>query len=134
MDESVQHVVDEISRWDGIAVEPHRFGGREFTLGKVEIGHIHNNGMVDIPFTRAIREQLVAEGHAELHHLLRDSGWISFYIRQGIDIDAALWLYRLSYIQKMRNRHRHSEERLAYLTEQLDNLQVSAELRALLKL
>ena len=100
----VESVIREVSGWDGISASPHRFGGVEFTLGKVEIGHIHRNGMVDIPFTRKLRERLVAEGHAEPHHLLDESGWITFYIRGEGDADHAVRLFRLSYLQKGRRR------------------------------
>ena len=100
----VKSVIREVSGWEGITASPHRFGGVEFTLGKVEIGHIHRNGMVDIPFTRKLRERLVAEGHAERHHLLDESGWITFYMRGEGDADHAVRLFRLSYVQKGRRR------------------------------
>lgn len=102
--EWVAQVIESIGTWEGVSIEPHRFGGREFKLGKVEVGHIHSNGMVDIPFTRRIREVLVAENHAEHHHLLHDSGWITFYMRRPEDVTHALWLYRLSYVQKSYRR------------------------------
>lgn len=93
-----------ITTWEGITTEAHRFGGVEFKVGKVEIGHVHRNGMVDIPFTRKIRAALVASGAAQEHHLLADSGWISFYIRQDEDVPRAIALFRLSYLHKRRNR------------------------------
>ena len=60
----VQTVIDHVSAWEGVSADEHRFSGTEFNLGKVEIGHIHSNGMVDIPLTRAIRQGLVAAGDA----------------------------------------------------------------------
>lgn len=93
-----------VTAWDGITTEAHRFGGVEFKLGKVEIGHIHRNGMVDIPFTRKIREALVTSGAAQEHHLLANSGWISFYIRHDTDVQHAIALFRLSYLHKRHNR------------------------------
>jgi hypothetical protein len=43
--------VDSVVRgWEGIDVSPHRFGGKEFRWGHVEIGHVQNQGFVDIPF------------------------------------------------------------------------------------
>jgi hypothetical protein len=64
---------------------------------KREIGHIHGDHMVDIPFPVKVRQQLVAEGRAELHHILPESGWISFYIRQPEDVDRAITLFKMSY-------------------------------------
>jgi hypothetical protein len=100
----VEAVVREVSGWEGINASPHRFGGVEFTLGKVEVGHIHGNGMVDIPFTRALREALVADGEAEHHHVLPDSGWISFYLNHTGEVADAIRLFKLSYLQKTRRR------------------------------
>lgn len=99
--QSFQH---EILTWQGITAVPHRFGGLEFNLGHVEIGHIHHNGMVDIPFTRPIREALIAEGAAEPHHILPDTGWISYYIHNESDLAGAIALMRLSYLHKSRRR------------------------------
>jgi hypothetical protein len=108
MRDDVQQIVNTVSGWDGIERLPHRFGGVEFSLNGVEVGHIHANGMVDIPFTRRIREQLVDAGEAGLHHLLRESGWITFYVRRPEDIEQAVKLYRLSYLHK---RYRRAADR-----------------------
>jgi hypothetical protein len=106
MNSAVQTIVDTVSAWEGITPEPHRFGGTEFSLGKVEIGHVHHHGLVDIPFTKAMRDALVADGQAQIHHFLPDSGWISFYLRQPDDVTQALRLMRLSYVQKRARRQR----------------------------
>src|SRR5438046_6879141 len=101
MRELSQRVIEAVSVWDGITTQPHRFGGVEFNLGKVEVGHIHvGSGLVDIPFTRRTREALVAAGEAKPHHILPESGWISFWMRSAADVDQAIRLYRLSYLQK----------------------------------
>jgi predicted DNA-binding protein (MmcQ/YjbR family) len=77
---------------------PHRFGGTEYRLGeRRELGHIHGDTLVDIPFPTKVRNELVAAGRAEPHHLLSDSGWISFYIREAADVERAIELLRLSY-------------------------------------
>lgn len=102
----VQMIIETVSAWDGITPAPHRFGGTEFTLGKVEVGHVHQHGLVDIPFPKRLRDPLVAAGDAQPHHLLADSGWISFYLRAPDAADQALRLYRLSYLQKRARRDR----------------------------
>jgi hypothetical protein len=89
----------EISGWPGVSVAPHRFGGREFQLGKAEIGHVHFWGDVDIPFTRAIRDQLIAEGIAVQHRWLPDSGWVTFHMSDEQDVERAVWLMQLSYLR-----------------------------------
>lgn len=96
--DTLEQIRAEVSAWPGVTAGPHRFGGVEFTLGGREIGHIHPNGMVDIPFSTRLRQQLIAEGRAEPHHLLADTGWISFYIRAPGDTASAIWLFRLAYL------------------------------------
>jgi hypothetical protein len=85
-----------VSSWQGITVEPHRFGGREFRLGHREIGHVHLGGVVDIPFTVVLRDAAIAEGKAELHHYLPNSGWTTVRIGKH-GLEAAVELLRRSY-------------------------------------
>ncbi len=90
---------DEISAWPNVSVHPHRFGGKEFRFGKAEIGHVHQDGTVDIPFPRAVRDALLEEGQAEEHRWVPNSGWTSFRIRGEADIGHALGLMRISYLR-----------------------------------
>jgi hypothetical protein len=83
--------------WQGVVATPHRFGGREFRVDRRELGHIHGDRLLDIPFPVRIREQLVREGRAQEHHVLPDSGWVSFSIRGPADVPHAIELLRLNY-------------------------------------
>lgn len=94
----IEEIQREVSSWDGISVAPHRFGGVEFNWARAEVGHIHRNGLVDIPFPIKIRDQLLREGLASEHHVLPNSGWVSFQVRPEADVGRALWLLRLSYL------------------------------------
>ncbi|HYW40234.1 MAG TPA: luciferase family protein [Terriglobales bacterium] len=89
----------EVTTWSSISVHPHRFGGREFCLRSAEVGHVHTNGIVDIPFPRSIRDALLADDLAEEHHWVPNSGWITFRMRSAEDLSHALWLMRLSYLR-----------------------------------
>jgi len=51
--------------WSGITSQPHRFGGTEYCLRRREIGHVHGDGLVDIPFPKTVRNELVTGGRAE---------------------------------------------------------------------
>ena len=82
--------------WPGTSVQPHRFGGVEFNLGRREIGHIHDDSLVDIPFPKKVLDEIVAAGRAQPHHLLSESGWVSFYLRQEEDAARAIGLLRIS--------------------------------------
>src|SRR5258708_39734947 len=80
-----------------ITLAPQRFGGTAFMLGKRELGHIHGDRLVDIPFPKPVRDQLVSSGQAEPHHILPNSGWIIYFLRTEADVDHAIELRRTSF-------------------------------------
>lgn len=125
-------LIEALTHWEGISVEPHRFGGREFKLGKVEIGHVHRGGMLDIPYTVALRAQLIIEGKTGPHHLLPDTGWTSFYLREEADLAQGLWLLQVSRLQKESGRARRNPEKWAHLQAQAEALGLSAEVQGLI--
>jgi len=86
-----------VQGWPGIMSQPHRFGGTEYCLGRREIGHVHGDSLVDIPFPKTVRNELVTAGRAVPHHILPDSGWVSIYLRQASEVDRAIELLRLSF-------------------------------------
>jgi hypothetical protein len=90
-------IESELLRWPGVTAGTHRFGGREFRIGKREIGHLHGNRVADLPFPRAIRDELVSRSEASSHHHLPDSGWVSFHIGDEQDVPALLALFRRNY-------------------------------------
>lgn len=108
-----QHLTHAVLGWENTTVAPHRFGGVEYQLGKREIGHIHGDSLVDIPFPTKIRDEIVAAGQAEPHHILPDSGWVSIYLRRAEDVDRALALLRRSYEIAARQRRPRSEDAAA---------------------
>lgn len=94
---AAQKISEQISLWDGVSQHAHRFGGLEFRLGKRELGHIHGDYMLDIPFPIRVRDEIVGLGLAQPHHLLPESGWISYYIKEPQDVQQAINLLRRSY-------------------------------------
>jgi len=90
---------EEVSAWPNVSVHQHRFGGKEFRFGKAEIGHVHREGTVDIPFPRPVRDALLEEGQAEEHRWVPNSGWTTFRVRGEADIQHALGLMRISYLR-----------------------------------
>ena len=95
----LEKLEEEVSGWPHISVHPHRFAGREFRFLSAELGHVHTGGIVDIPFPRSIHDALLAEGLAQEHRWVPNSGWITFRIRSEKDLRHALWLMRLSYLR-----------------------------------
>ena len=94
---AAQRIRGAASSWEGVTTRPHRFGGIEFRLGKKELGHIHGNHLLDIPFPLSVRNELVAAGEVHPHHFIPESGWVSFPIAAPGDVDKALLLLRRSY-------------------------------------
>src|SRR6476646_10475211 len=45
-----KRIVEAVNGWEQVEVSPHRYGGLEFRLGRRELGHIHGDRLVDIPF------------------------------------------------------------------------------------
>jgi hypothetical protein len=121
---------DEISTWPHASVSPHRYGGKEFSFGRAEIGHVHANGIVDIPFPRPVRDALLAEGLAEEHRWVPDSGWITFHIRRDQDVTHASWLMRLSYL---RYALKGDSDPRKFLERETEALHLSPSLKPLLE-
>jgi hypothetical protein len=94
---SSEKIRSSVLSWPGVVSYPHRFGGTEYRLGKREIGHVHGDSLVDVPFPKKVRDELVAEGRAEPHHVLPKSGWVSFYIQEEDDVEKAIELLRFSF-------------------------------------
>ncbi len=43
-------------------------------MGAREIGHIHDDHLLDIPFPKKVRDLVVAEGRGQPHHILPEYG------------------------------------------------------------
>ena len=95
---NAQNVITKtLLSWEGVSTAPHRFGGVEYRLGTRELGHIHGDHLVDIPFPKKVRDEIVSASLAEPHHILPETGWISFYLRHEDDIGKAIELLQRSY-------------------------------------
>ena len=125
-----ERLEQEISSWPDVSTHPHRFGGREFRFKAAEIGHIHIGGTVDIPFPRSIRDVLVADGLAQEHRWVPNSGWITFQVRGEEDFRHAVWLMRLSYL---RYALKTATDPRRCLDEYSEELQLSPQLISLLE-
>jgi len=100
-------ITQTLSSWDGVSTTPHRFGGVEYRLGTRELGHIHGDHLLDIPFPKKVRDEILAAGLAEPHHILPETGWVSFYLRVEDDIEKAIALLRRSYEIALKQKQPH---------------------------
>lgn len=99
MSKVIEIIEKEILSWHYVTVGSHRFGGIEFRLNKKEMGHIHSEGLADIPFPMKIRDELVNSGLVKPHHVLPQSGWVSYWFHNSEkeDITTVIDLFKLRY-------------------------------------
>jgi len=95
---SIRETIEsEVILWPGVEEREHRFGGVEFRVNGHEIGHLHGDRLADLPFPVRIRKELVKAGKAQVHHVLPQTGWVSYRIRGEEDVAGALDLFRKNY-------------------------------------
>jgi hypothetical protein len=90
-------IAEAVLAWPEVTQAPHRFGGIEFRCRGKEIGHLHGDALCDIPLTRPLRDEFVAAGMAEPHHIHPESGWVSVYLRSDRDVANAIEIMRCKY-------------------------------------
>ena len=100
MSNILESIQQQILNWPNVTAKAHKFGGIEFRLNKREMGHIHGDRLVDLPFPMSTRDELVNSGRASPHHVLPHSGWVSYWINKGEeDVPAVVDLFRMRYEQ-----------------------------------
>lgn len=122
----MDRIIEEVAAWPHVNTSEHRFEGREFTLGPREVGHVHRWGIVDVPFTDRLREELVEQGKMDEHHVVPESGWTTHYVEDEADVDECVWLLRLSYLY-----HVSTLKRTPAGAEKFENVDVDEELTEL---
>jgi Family of unknown function (DUF5519) len=90
----------EVESWEKTSISNHKYGGIQFNKDGAEIGHIHGNGLLDIPFNKKTKNEFIKEGKLKDHHIFKNSGWSSFYIHTNEDKDYAIKLLRESYLMR----------------------------------
>jgi hypothetical protein len=95
--EVFEKVKAELMSWPGVTSGPHRFGGTEFRVKGREMGHMHGGRFADLPFPMTIRNELVKDGRALPHHVLPNSGWVTFLINEEADISSLINLFHMRY-------------------------------------
>ncbi|HEU4822649.1 MAG TPA: luciferase family protein [Nitrososphaeraceae archaeon] len=107
----LEKIRKEILSWPNVTAEQHKFGGVEFRLNKREIGHIHGDRLADLPFPMKTRNELVSSGRASPHHVMPQSGWVSYWIEKGEeDVATIIRLFRLRYEQQLKPKSLNKQE------------------------
>jgi hypothetical protein len=93
----LERINRELLSWADVTSEQHRFGGIEFRINKRELGHVHGDRLADLPFKMDVRNKLVESGRASAHHILPQSGWVSYWIKGEEDIPNVIELFKMRY-------------------------------------
>src|SRR5437773_1499965 len=93
----VDEIESEVLTWQDTSIRFHKYGGIQFDTAKKEIGHIHGNGLLDVLFSREVKMQYIQAGRVQEHHVFKDSGWVSLWVRDDDDKKLAVELLRRSY-------------------------------------
>jgi hypothetical protein len=99
-----RQICDVMSQMPDVQILPHRYGGFEFRLGRRELGHVHGDWLIDIPFPKKVRDEIVAAQEAEPHHILPTSGWVSLFLRTEEDVVRAISLLQRSFALALAHR------------------------------
>jgi hypothetical protein len=102
-----QIIREAVGSWPGVTVAPHRLGGLEYLYGRKEMGHVHGDRLADLPMPRRLRDELVAAGRAQPHHVLPETGWVSVWMQGPDEAAAVVELFRMQY-ERYTRKHSQS--------------------------
>jgi hypothetical protein len=95
-DELLASIEREVLGWPGVSKDPERHQVAIYRFGRRQIGHVHHDGVVDLPFPRAVHDELISAGLAQPHR----GGFpatVSYYLRGPQDVSGAVDLFRMNY-------------------------------------
>jgi hypothetical protein len=100
----------EVLGWPGVDKDPERSRVALYRFGRRQIGHVHHDGVADVPFPRAVHDGLISSGLAQPHR----GGFpavVSYRIRGPEDVPGAVDLFRMSYERAKSAAERREERR-----------------------
>jgi hypothetical protein len=109
-DELLASIEHEVLSWPGISKDPDRPHVALYRFGRRQIGHVHHDGVADLPFPRAIHDELISDGLAQPHR----GGFpavVSYYLRGPEDVPGAVDLFRMNYDRAKVAAERREERR-----------------------
>ena len=100
-DELLASIEREVLSWPGVSKEAGGGGFRVppatvYRFGRRQIGHVHHDGVADLPFPRDMHDELISDGLAEPHR----GGFpavVSYHIQGPEDVARAVDLFRMNY-------------------------------------
>jgi hypothetical protein len=107
---TAKEIEREVAGWPGGTTGDTGRGGLQFSYGRVELGHLHGNSFADLPFTKKIRDELIAQGRASVHPPLPNSGWVRRRMGNRDDAEAVIELFRINYDRAKARAERRTEQ------------------------
>jgi hypothetical protein len=94
----IDEIETEVLKWPDTTITTHKYGGLRFNHRGKELGHIHSNGLLDMLFSRKLKERArQLNPRIQDHHSFTNSGWISFYIKLEDDKKTVMELLATAY-------------------------------------
>jgi hypothetical protein len=91
-------ITDEVTSWPGVEAGPGRRGEFAFRVGRRELGHLHGDHSAHFSFTKAVGEQLRAEGRVVDHPVFPGKPALAARRIEGDDdVRDVIALMRLNY-------------------------------------
>jgi hypothetical protein len=90
-------IEEAVDRWDQVSVSIHKYGGTQFNIGNHELGHLHGNGLLDVLLNRHLKAEVMKHPNVLEHHIFKNSGWISFWIKTPDDRRLAISILSTAY-------------------------------------
>ena len=97
----IDEIEAEVLSWQHTHISAHKYGGLQFNTNTTELGHIHGNGLLDILLNREQKFLLMKQYPVQDHHIFKNSGWISFWIKTVEDKQTAVAILRYVYDLKI---------------------------------
>lgn len=92
-----QAIAREVTGWPGVTTSDTGRMGTAFHVGKIELGHLHGDHAAHVPFPKAMRDQLLADGTITPHPVFPDAGWGERVIRDERDVSEVIALFRANH-------------------------------------
>jgi hypothetical protein len=100
-----ERITAEVGSWPGVVVDDGELGELAFKVGHRELGHLHGEHAAHFGFSKAIWQQLHAEGRIEGHPVFPGKvGPASRRVETDDDVRDVIELMRINYHRTMERR------------------------------